>query len=258
MNVFMSSACQWRMKMPDIIRFASSAGFSGLEVWTEHPRGQETALRLGQMASDSGLRLSAHAASWDLNICSHNAAIRQASINEVKSSIYTAQDLGAEDITIHPGRRGAPAPGKEFYRKILEDSLGEIGRYAERMGMRISLELMEKIPKEFVTTPEEINGLLAALAPLSCGVTLDVAHMDTTEMFFACAAAIPGVNKIHLSNRIGERLHVHAFEGDIDTTAILEYLRDKNLPVIIEGDSLSQEDLWCILRRIRLIEQKAA
>ncbi|MDR1625916.1 MAG: sugar phosphate isomerase/epimerase [Spirochaetia bacterium] len=254
----MSSACQWQMKMPDIIRFAASSGFAGLEIWTEHLRGQEAAPRLRQKALDEGLVLSAHAASWDLNICSYNAAIRRASINEIKNSIDAARDLGARDITIHPGRCGTAVVERRVFREILEESLREICRYAGQVDMGVSLELMEKIPGEFITTPEEINGLRAALAPLSCAVTLDVAHMDTTEMFFAYVKAVPGVNKIHLSNRSGGKLHVHVFRGDIDTVFILEYLRDKDLPIIIEGGGLSQEDLQCILRRIRLIEQNAA
>jgi sugar phosphate isomerase/epimerase len=258
MKVFVSSACLWRMEMPDILRFADSAGFAGVEVWSEQIRAADDAPRLRRIADELDLDLSVHAASWDINICAYNAAIRQASIGEIQKALSLARDLNAVDVTIHPGRRSAALIEPEVFEKLLARSLRDICRYAEPLQVKISLEVMEKIPREFVTSPQEVNSLLAALAPLHCGITLDTAHLDSAEMFFGYLAAMPGVDKIHLSNRKGNNLHTHTCQGDIVTVSILRYLRNKSLPVVIEGSVLGEEELRCILRRIQAIEQKAA
>jgi sugar phosphate isomerase/epimerase len=259
MKVAMSSVCLWGMELPGIIRFASGAGFSALELWIEQLGFGPDPADLRRLAEEQGLLLFSHAISWDINLCSHNPAVRNTSIGEVKRSIEAARKLGAENITIHPGRAGAPVFGEDFYAERMEQSLAEICRFGFDAGVKVSLELMEKIPKEFVTTPAVMNRLLNMVPIGACGITLDAAHLESAEMFIEYFHAMPRVDKIHLSNRRGHKFHVPVFQGDINMVRVLEFLQDKNLPVVIEGNVLSREDLLCTLERIHtLARQKAA
>jgi sugar phosphate isomerase/epimerase len=259
MKIAMSSACLWGAELSGIIHFAGSAGFDGLEVWTEQLGSMSNAALVRRLAEDLGLSLFAHAASWDLNLCSHNKTLRNTSLDETKRSIDLARELEAENITVHPGRMGSPVFDKAFYLGLMTESLAEICRHASETGVAVSLELMEKIRREFVTTPEVLNSLLAAVSPLSCAVTLDAAHLDSAEMFFDYFSALPLTDKIHLSNRQGDKYHTPVFNGDINLTGILEMLEGKNLPVVIEGTGTSREELAWTLGHIRsLLKQKAA
>jgi sugar phosphate isomerase/epimerase len=264
MKIAMSSACLWGADIFEIIRFAYDAGFDGVELWTEQLGRRPETAAIRRLANGLGISLSAHAASWDLNLCSHNAVIRAASLSEIKRSIAMAAELGAESITVHPGRIGSPVFGEDFYRRRMAESLAEICRCGAEADTAVSLELMEKIIREFVTTPAVISAILDEVSPLSCGVTLDIAHLDSAEMFFEYFAALylagpRRVDKIHLSNRRGNRYHTPVFQGDIAMTGILETLEAHNLPVVIEGSAVSREELTWTLERIRqLAGQKVA
>jgi sugar phosphate isomerase/epimerase len=259
MKIAMSSVCLWGTELPGIIRFAGSAGFDGLEVWIEQLGPKSGAALVRRIAEDQGLSLFAHAVSWDLNLCSHNKALRNTSLDETKRSIDLARELEAENITVHPGRMGSPVFDKAFYLGVMTESLAEICRHASETGITVSLELMEKIRREFVTNPGVMNALLNAVSPLTCAVTLDSAHLDSAEMFFEYFSALPLTDKIHLSNRQGDKYHTPVFNGDITMTGILELLEGKNLPVVIEGNGSSREELTWTLGRIRsLLKQKAA
>jgi sugar phosphate isomerase/epimerase len=255
----MSSVCLWGTELPGIIRFAGDAGFSALELWIEQLGSGADSAELRRLAEEQGISLYAHAVSWDINLCSHNLVMQNASIGEVKRSIEIARKLGAENITVHPGRAGAPVFGEGFYIERMEQSLAEICRFGLDAGVRVSLELMEKIPKEFVTTPAVMKKLLNTIPSRACGITLDAAHLESAEMFIDYFNAMPRVDKIHLSNRRGNKFHVPVFKGDINIVQVLEFLQDKNLPIVIEGNTLGREELLCTLERIQaLVRQKAA
>jgi sugar phosphate isomerase/epimerase len=259
MKIAMSSVCLWGTELSEVIHFAGSTGFDGLEVWIEQLGPRPDAALVRRLAEDHGLSLFAHAASWDLNPCSHNKALRNTSLNETKRSIDLACGLEAKNITVHPGRMGSPVFDKAFYLGLMTESLVEICRHASEAGMTVSLELMEKIRREFVTTPEVMNKLLNAVSPLTCAVTLDSAHLDSAEMFLEYFSALPLTDKIHLSNRQGDTYHTPVFSGDIDMIRIVEMLEGKNLPVVIEGTGSSREELAWTLGRLRsLLKQKAA
>jgi sugar phosphate isomerase/epimerase len=259
LRIAMSSVCLWGTELPGIIRFACDAGFSALELWIEQLEFGPNPAELRRLAEEQGLSLYSHAVSWDINLCSHNLAMRNASIGEVKRSIELARKLGAENITVHPGRAGAPVFGEDLYAERMEQSLAEICRFGLDAGVKVSLELMEKIPREFVTTPAIMNKLLNIVPNNACGITLDAAHLESAEMFIGYFNAMPRVDKIHLSNRRGNKFHVPVFQGDINAVQVLEFLQDKNLPIVIEGNALDREELICTLERIQaLVRQKAA
>jgi sugar phosphate isomerase/epimerase len=258
LQIYLSSACLWGQSLGEILSFASKAGFTGVEIWVEQLNNTDRPYKLKEQAQRLGLTLCVHATSWDLNICSMNPAIREVSIAQIKRSICTARDLGASNITMHPGRMETNIYALAQYQAMLAASLREICRFALRLGVTPSLELMEKIPKEFVVNPNEMNALLVQIAPLQCGVTLDVAHLDSADMFFHYLREMPNVDKIHLSNKNGTKLHTPVLDGDIDIIPVLEHLHTANLPVVIEGNGIGEEELVYMLQKIQTIKHEKA
>ena len=110
--------------------------------------------------------------------------------------------------------------------------------------MPVSLEIMEKIKKEFVTDPasmEEVTGPLFSFF----FYTLDLAHCDSTEEMETFHRALPRISKLHISNRVGPQYHTPLPDGDYDFRALLPLLKAWNLPMVVEGyDSTAAHEVF--------------
>ena len=87
-----------------------------------------------------------------------------------------AAELEAMELTVHPGHMTLPGRREESM-KLLQDSLEQIGRLSDRIGVDVSLEIMEKIPKEFVTDAQSMEEA-AGSRKKQFFYTLDIAHCD--------------------------------------------------------------------------------
>ena len=149
--IYLSSTLLWNGSLEEIFDLAGGSGLDGIELWAQHffYRGfrEEEYCKLAALYP---LRGCVHSQSWDLNLASINEGIRTQSVEEVKRSIDLADRLGIDEVTVHPGHRTILGAG-EPYEAYLRESLEKILEYAERHGIDVSLEIMEKIPKEFVT-----------------------------------------------------------------------------------------------------------
>ena len=101
--------------------------------------------------------------------------------------------------------------------------------------MDISLEIMEKIPKEFVTSMDAMKQVCGELFS-SFVYTLDLAHCDSAgEALDTLKDYSRNISKIHISNRKGNQLHTPLYEGDYDMETLLPQLAAYGLPMVIEG-----------------------
>ena len=86
-------------------------GFSGAEVWAPHlDRAGESVRSVRRVSRERGLRLSAHAVSYDLNRLSHNREVREVSRRQVLESLATATGLEPGVVAVHPGHPGSRPP----------------------------------------------------------------------------------------------------------------------------------------------------
>lgn len=166
-------------------------GLAGIEVWAQQLESQEiSAETVRRLALQHGAALTVHSYSWDMNLISLSRSMREAAEALTKKGIALASYLHAPHVTIHPGRDGLALPGTDF-EELMAYSMRSLARYAAEEGTRASFEIMEKIPKERLTTPEAARRAeaLAAAGPL-WSYTEDTAHCDSEEEIFHIAECL--------------------------------------------------------------------
>lgn len=243
-SFYLSSTLLWGSSPEEMFQLAYQSGLSGIELWAQHFFYQKyNTEEYRKLSALYPLRGCVHSQSWDLNLASLNDGIRTQSIAEVKKSIDLARCLDLEEVTVHPGHRTIPGAG-EPYRKYLRESLKEILEYAEKLGIDISLEIMEKLPKEFATSMEAMEQICGPLFDRFV-YTLDIAHCDSSqEALNTLKTYGHRISKIHISNRRGNQFHTPLYEGDYDMVQLLPELARYDLPMVIEGfDSQGSFDI---------------
>ncbi|WP_312114631.1 sugar phosphate isomerase/epimerase family protein [Brevibacillus reuszeri] len=233
--LYVSSTLMWAYPVEAAILIARQYGFSGMEVWAEHVWfHQSNAREIQQAAKRVGMKLTLHAASWDLNLCSLNHGIRQQSIAEVNRSIALAAEIGAKSVTIHPGRFTLTSKNRGMHESLLIESVNELAHEAQRQDCILSIEHIEPLPKEMIVTPQDLNRLRAALA-YPTTATFDIAHVPLSCSLTQFYRELEGVDKIHVSDATAFKLHVPLGTGEIDLEAIWPLLFEKERPVVVEG-----------------------
>lgn len=233
-----SSTMLWSLPPEDWFRIAEEEGLAGVEVWAQQLDSRKiSADTVRRLAIQHGMAVTVHNYSWDMNLISLDASMRAAAVALTKKGIELAAFFHAPQITIHPGRDGLGIPGADFDQE-LADSFVYLSRYAEEEGVRASFEIMEKIPKERLTSASAVLRVEALTrGRISWGYTEDVAHCDSVEEIFHTAEVLKGrVWEFHVSNKKGTARHIGDVEhGDFQLPQILPKLEAYGLPMALEG-----------------------
>ncbi len=259
-RVSVSSMFLWDLDPGEMAGAIAEAGLLEIEFWAETPwyweggrreeQAEEIKRRLG------GRITTLHAPVMDLNPSSYNDLVCQATIAESLRAIDLAEFLGAEVVTIHPGKRTAKRPVREAERQKLRRYLEVCLDRAEERAIYLALENLEPAPWNICSDPEEM-GLFLDELPL--GMTLDISH-----------AAPPLSRAIEFVDRLGDRIlnvHVsttrdgvrHLPPSDRSVDRVLAALKEVGYggPLTLELDdkkfpeTLSKEDKVWVLRRER-------
>ena len=259
-RVSISSMFLWDLDPKSMADVIAEAGLEEIEFWAETPwyweggRREEQAGEIKRVLG--GLKTTLHAPVMDLNPSSYNDLVCQATIAESLRAIDLAEFLGAEVVTIHPGKRTAKRPVREAERQKFRRYLDACLDRSEERRILLALENLEPAPWNICADPEEMNKFLGEL-PL--GMTLDISHATpplSTAIAFVETLQDRILN-VHVSaTREGVR-HLPASDGSIDR--VLTSLRDLGYkgPLTLELDdkkfptTLSQEDKVRVLRRER-------
>lgn len=258
---FVSSTMMWGLSPEAWFRTVKEAGLAGVEVWAQQLESQGIAAEeVRRLALRCGAPLTVHSYSWDLNLISFSRPMREAAVALTKKGIDLASYFHAPQVTIHPGRDGLGIPGADFDRELARSAV-MLARYAAEEGTRASFEIMEKIPKERLTTPEAALRMeqLAGREILWC-YTEDTAHCDSEEEIFDTAEALRGrIREFHVSNKKGTVRHIGDVEqGDLFLPRVTARLEAYGLPMILEGfdPSPQAERLHRTLRWIDSAEER--
>ncbi|UFJ38915.1 sugar phosphate isomerase/epimerase [Brevibacillus humidisoli] len=239
--VYVSSTLLWAYPLEEVLERSHRLGFQGVEIWAEHLWYYDSKpADICKLARQLGLSLSLHAASWDLNPCSLNSGIRRASLLELSRSLVLADQLGAKNVTVHPGRLTLTAEWLDWHREVLIDSFSILAKEAMERELTLSIEHIEPIKREFIVTPVEVNRLLEAI-PYPVATTFDIAHVPLDRSALRFYQELSSISKIHISDATLQRLHLPLGAGEIELTSILPTLFAAEQPVVVEGIDFSKQ-----------------
>ncbi|MYC94724.1 MAG: sugar phosphate isomerase/epimerase [Caldilineaceae bacterium SB0661_bin_32] len=109
-------------------------------------------------------------------------AVRATSISYLNECITMAKELDGYEMTIVPSQVGKVAamdtPEQEWAWAV--DSLKEVYAHAQREGIRIALEPLNRFETNFLNRADQAVLLAEAVGP-DCGVCLDTFHLNIEE-----------------------------------------------------------------------------
>lgn len=233
-DMYFSSTLLWGCSLEELFATWKQYGIQNVELWAEQMAQFDLDLKTYRTyAKAQGITTVVHSKSWDLNFASLNEGIRKSSIKEVKKSIDLAALIGAKEITVHPPRQTVNNLDSNIYQYAYE-GIKELHLYARERGIVLSLEIMEKIPKEIITSDVELQQVVGDLYE-ELEYTLDTAHCTDEAEIFAYLENIQNISKIHISNKIGPKLHTPLFDGDYDLKTLIPKLLSYGIPLSVEG-----------------------
>lgn len=215
MKIGASTLSGFKGKLEKSLEFIEDNGIEYAELLHQYPN--ET---INTEVTDSfNLKYTIHSPIININIASLSTAIRKASIEEIKKSIDTANEIGAETVVVHPG--SIPFLGRDFEKEIYgltNDAIKEIGDYGKDLGVTAAIENMPAIEGHMYQNIYDLNELLTSLDMF---MTLDIGHAHHVgyapdEMYFE------SIKHIHAHDNNGdEDAHYALGEGNIDLNSII-------------------------------------
>jgi sugar phosphate isomerase/epimerase len=238
-HVLLSAPLLWAHDSSEVVEVARDLGYDGVELWAyQLERDRSDPAVVGAKAKDSGLALTLHALSWDLNLASRIDSIREASLAALHRSVDLASKLGAAMVVMHPGHTTDPYDDAEPYWPGQVAAIQGLADHAARYGQQVAVEHMEPRQGECIITPEDINRLMREVNRPNVGTVLDVAHIPWGEDEIAFMARLERITHVHLSDADESRLHLPLGQGGRDVSRVLGHLRGYRGAIVLEGFSL--------------------
>lgn len=230
----------------EIFALVQTSGLDGMEFWIETPDfwlrnfpvDEITALR---KKYGGGPCFTVHAPVLDLNPCSINPGVAALSLDYAKKTIRLAERMGAEIVTVHPGRRTAKRPPSQADFERFDRYIAALREVASRHSVRIAMENMEPLVNSLLCTPQRMRELLDEEPWLS--FTLDIAHalagnvVDLDEYVHLCGDRMINV---HLSRKNGKLLHF-PLDNNPEMAGVITLLAETGYtgPLTLEIDDLN-------------------
>lgn len=180
-----------------------------------------------ELLESYNLKYSIHAPFMDVNIATLQEKSRINSVEQIKYSIDFANEINAEAVVVHPGLASFLA-NKYFLDdvyKVANESIKEIGEYAEDLGVLATIENMPVFPSMIYCNLNDLHELLTSYGMY---MTLDIGHAKhagypAEEMYF------DSIKHIHIHDNFGDDdAHLALGEGSIDLKCIVNDLEKNN------------------------------
>lgn len=235
MQVAISSLLFKSLNLSHVIDLARDRGLGWLEVWSEHFWRDDNG-ELMRKIQKSGLDISVHGPTGDINITSSNPGIREESLKQVLQSIEEAAVMGARVITIHPGYLTGRQDEADSIRDLQIEAFIKIAKRGKDLGMLIAMETMEKKAKEVVIRPDLANEIIDAVNMENFGITFDISHAHTVMDVVEFMRSLRRIIHIHISDTKSGKVHVQMGDGEIAFGPVLQALGQKyDGALVIEG-----------------------
>lgn len=198
-------------------------GYQSVEISGEPERYDVRAVR--QLLNNYGLRCwgSVTLMVQGRSVIAADEAVREASVEYVKDCITLSKELGGEILSFVPAEVGklTPSAGREEEWRWLVQSTTEIVDHAERSGIRVGVEPLNRFESYIINRADQALALCDAVGP-QLGVALDTFHMGIEEE-----------DMLDAIRRVGDRIvDVHVTDnnrmpcgmGSMDWSAIVNQL----------------------------------
>ena len=207
------------------------AGLDTIEFWVETPHFWLNGHPVGELQTcirdhPGFAPVNVHSPILDLNPCSINPRVAQATLAYAAEAIELAERIGAGVVTVHPGRRTAKRPPSAPEYERFEHFLDLLRAAASGRRVKVSMENMERAVNSILSRPSEMRELLDREPWLS--FTLDVSHAmalsveEVTDYIDICGDRLAN---IHLSRSEDEKTHL-PLDGNPRARAVLQALRE--------------------------------
>jgi sugar phosphate isomerase/epimerase len=253
----------------EVFDFVTESGLDAIEFWAETPHFWLRDLPLDELcaciAHHPALSpVNLHAPILDLNPCSINPKVAEASVYYTLHSIEMAEKTGAEVVTIHPGRRTAKRlPSGADYDRF-ERYISLVRSVSRGKRVRVAIENMEKKVNSLLSTPAELRELLDREPWL--WFTLDVSHamgVSMEEISRYLDLCGDRMINVHLSRASDGKMHLPLDRSAAGCQVLLQ-LRDcrydGNVTLEIEDrnfphDLCSEEKILLLSRELEFMRE---
>jgi sugar phosphate isomerase/epimerase len=247
----------WNRSVVDAVGMLAEAGFESVEVWHEHlQRSGERSSAVARALAASGLACTVHCPIVDVNICSTNPAMAEASLGQYLRALETAAELDARLFVFHPGNLFSAWDPLDAYWERLASCLQRVLE-AARAPLEVVVENMEADkPNEVVKSAADLARALAEAKPAGGagvsegaadaakpatsaqpGLCWDTTHLITTQANEQFLAAVGRVDHVHLSDAsVGPdgaaRKHLRLGRGELDLRRLLAHPRAREAGIV--------------------------
>lgn len=232
------------------IRTAAALGYDGVELAIRDPA-QVDAQRLRETLDDAGLTVPAIGTGQaylkdGLSLTSDDAGVRLRALERVAIHLRLAAHLRA--AVIIGLIRGRLAGDRERTDRRLLDALQQLLPAADRLGVRVLIEPINRYETDYLVTVDETLALIEQAKSPQLGVLADLFHMNIEEVSIEQAL-----------RRAGSRLgHVHAADsnrhapgwGHLDFPRIVAVLRDIGYRGYLSAEILPRPDPVSAARQV--------
>ncbi|MDD1706834.1 MAG: sugar phosphate isomerase/epimerase [Methanoregulaceae archaeon] len=251
----------------EIFDFATEADMDTLEFWVETPdfwlkeRPVEE-LQACIIGHPRFAPLTLHAPILDLNPCSINPRVAAVSVQDTISSLELAEAVGADLLTVHPGRRTAKRPPSAPDFRRFDNYIRQLEQAVTGKRVKVAIENIEKKLNSLLCTPEAVRELLDREPWLR--FTLDVSHAlreSVEEVNSYIDLCHDRLVHVHLGKTDGGTMHLPV-EGSSRITNILHHLTDTDFSGVIafeiedrnfDHDLSSEEKILLLQNQARFV-----
>jgi sugar phosphate isomerase/epimerase len=250
---------------PEIFSFVSQAGLDAIEFWLETPHFWLRDLPVNEVTECRARHpelagLTVHAPILDLNPCSINPRVAAVSEDYAVRSIGIAEQVGADVVTMHPGRRTAKRSPSPADLARFSHYLSTLREVVKKTSITIAMENMEPVVNAILPTPDLMRSLLDDEPWLS--FTLDTSHAlakSEDEPLRYIELCHDRLRNVHVSRAEGKTLHLPLDRSPVMAT-IIESLRDHHYNgfLTLEIDDLNFTRILSADEKIGVLSRDAA
>ncbi|HYL79502.1 MAG TPA: sugar phosphate isomerase/epimerase family protein [Candidatus Acidoferrum sp.] len=207
----------------------AAAGYEGVEIPGEP--GAYSPPEVRRLLSRHGLAPLALTASCTVpetrrDLAHPDPAIRDEAVRYVVGCLRLAAEIGAPLVQMLPSgeTRLSPIASRSEEWSWSVEGMGRAAREAERLGVRICIEPLNRYEAYLVTSAEDGLAYLAAVGSPWVGLTLDLFHAGIEEPELAKSIAAAGRRLWHLHAADTNRQALG--RGHLDLAAVTRALRD--------------------------------